>query len=82
MAGGPDATDWGDVDHSPYELEHAESTYSFVSNEVKNASQLDEVSFFAKEISKIYVNLANGQEPLGEEFEAVWNANLDVLYEA
>lgn len=37
---------------------------------------------FAKEIASIYASLAAQQEPLGAEFEAVWDQNTDKLYEA
>ena len=33
------------------------------------------------EIADIFADLAEGQEPLGPEFEAVWDANTDNLYE-
>ena len=37
---------------------------------------------FAREIVGIYTTLSKGQESLGEEFEAVWDANVNSLYEA
>lgn len=40
-----------------------------------------ESCIFASEIAKIYAVLLDGQEPLGAEFEAVWEANVDQLYE-
>lgn len=36
---------------------------------------------FAREIAGLYADLLEGQEPLGADFEAVWDANVDVLYE-
>jgi hypothetical protein len=36
---------------------------------------------FAQEISEIYAALSEGQEPLGAEFEAIWDENVDSLYE-
>ena len=35
-----------------------------------------------QEISQVFASLSEGQEPLGSEFEAVWDENLDVLYES
>ena len=37
---------------------------------------------FAEELAAIFAALAEKQEPLGEEFEAVLMENLDDLYEA
>lgn len=37
---------------------------------------------FAQEIASIFASLSEGQEPLGAEFEAVWDANLDTLYQS
>lgn len=36
---------------------------------------------FEQQISEVYADLADGQEPLGAEFEAVWSENVDELYE-
>ena len=36
---------------------------------------------FAKDITSVFASLSEGQEPLGSEFEAVWDANLAELYE-
>ena len=35
---------------------------------------------FEDEMASIYASLAAGQEPLGEEFESVWDANVLDLY--
>ncbi len=43
------------------------------------SSHDDEVSF-VREIDRIFVTLSKGQEPLGAEFEAVWDTNVDILY--
>lgn len=39
-------------------------------------------SDFVREIAALYAALLEGQEPLGAEFEAVWDANVAELYEA
>lgn len=35
--------------------------------------------YIEQEISQVFASLSEGQEPLGSEFEAVWDENLDVL---
>ncbi len=37
---------------------------------------------FAKEIASVFAILSRGQEPLGAEFESVWDDNVDTLYES
>ena len=37
---------------------------------------------FAQEIASIFASLSEGQQPLGAEFEAVWDANLDALFQS
>lgn len=37
---------------------------------------------FTAQVSEFYATLSEGQEPLGAEFEAVWDANVATLYEA
>ena len=37
---------------------------------------------FAQEIASIFVSLSEGQQPLGAEFEAVWDASVDALYQS
>lgn len=37
---------------------------------------------FSREIVKIFAELLEGQEPLGAEFEAVLNENIERLYES
>lgn len=36
---------------------------------------------FEAHLAEIYAKLAKDQEPLGAEFEAVWDAHADALYE-
>lgn len=36
---------------------------------------------FASEIAAVYASLSEGQEPLGKDFETVWDTNVDKLYE-
>lgn len=37
---------------------------------------------FAQEIASVFASLSEGQQPLGAEFEAVWDANADALYQS
>lgn len=37
---------------------------------------------FARRIAAVYAALARDQEPLGAEFEAVWDENLESLYQS
>lgn len=40
------------------------------------------VSEFYRDIAEIYIDLSARQEPLGAEFYAIWDANIDTLYES
>ena len=40
------------------------------------------VDAFVSQIAEIYAALSEGQEPLGPEFEAIWDANVAYLYES
>ncbi len=37
---------------------------------------------FERELAGIFASLREGQEPLGPEFEAIWEENLDALYQS
>jgi len=37
---------------------------------------------FAQDVAAIFASLSEGQEPLGAEFEAVWDENVDALYQS
>lgn len=37
---------------------------------------------FAQDVAAIFASLSEGQEPLGAEFEAVWDENVDTLYQS
>lgn len=60
---------------------HAESSYSFFEKSLAFEAA-DMKLDFASQIVDIYASLSVGQEPLGTEFEAVWDANVASLYEA
>lgn len=56
--------------------------YSFLSlsNELVPVSTTD--MEFAKGIAGLYASLAEGQEPLGREFEEIWDTHAEDLYES
>lgn len=56
-------------------------TYSFFENSLADARATTSHDF-AQEIASIFAFLSEGQEPLGAEFEAVWDRNLDSLYQS
>lgn len=65
----------------PYEKIHIGPSYSdFVLS--LTFPPLSEEADFARQIAEVYAVLSEGQEFLGADFEAVWDANVDVLYES
>ena len=56
-------------------------TFSFFAKSIevpKATNSLD----FAQEIASIFASLSDGQQPLGAEFEAIWDNNADALYQS
>ena len=41
-----------------------------------------DIQEFGQKIASVYAALAEGQKPLGKEFESVWDANIEQLYES
>lgn len=73
---------WPVRDTPVYIVLQTSASYSpFVEQSQIIAAQTNS-SLFAREIAKFYASLSEGQEPLGADFEAVWDANVDSLYEA
>lgn len=73
---------WPVRDTPIYIVPQTSASYSqFVKQSLILAPQSNS-SIFAREIAKVYATLSEGQEPLGAEFEAIWDANVDSLYEA
>lgn len=65
-----------------YVVNQTAGTYShFADTAVIIASKLPSDTF-AREIAAVYAALSERQEPLGVDFEAVWDANVADLYEA
>ena len=55
------------------------STFSYFEKSLRFGSTAQD---FADGIARVYASLLQGQEPLGAEFEAVWDANVSDLYES
>lgn len=82
MAAGAGAVAWPVRDTPIYVVPQTSASYSpFVGQSLILTPQPNS-SVFAREIAKVYAALSEGQEPLGAEFEAVWDANVDSLYES
>lgn len=62
-----------------YEVDEGRPTYSSYRSLGEGSVSSDD---FGREIASIYAMLSESQEPLGADFEAVWDANVDSLYEA
>ncbi|GCD53080.1 hypothetical protein [Acetobacter pasteurianus] len=60
-----------------YEVKQLKGTHSFVTIDSSNVEES-----FEQEIQDIFISLCDGQEALGKEYEAAWNANIDSLYES
>ena len=65
-----------------YIVPQTAGTYSSFVEKAVIVAQKFSSELFAREIAQVYAALSDGQEPLGAEFEAVWDANVDSLYEA
>jgi len=55
------------------------STFSFFERTVERIAMQEP---FEKEVAVFFAALAEKQEPLGSEFENIWNKNSDDLYES
>ena len=64
----------------------SQDTPSFSLNEKRFATSNQQIPTipqdFVIQIETIFSALSRGQEPLGSEFEAVWDANLSELYKS
>lgn len=54
-------------------------TFSYFEQSLKFSSTAQD---FADGVARFYASLLHGQEPLGAEFEAVWDANVADLFES
>lgn len=72
---------WPEHETHTYTPMHSESSYG--SRETVSAFDPSFTSEdFARELTAIYASLLESQEPLGAEFEAVWEANIPEMYES
>ena len=71
---------WPKIADSSYLIAQQDSSFSsFFSSPAK--MPITDIEF-TKRIAEFYMNLAEGQEPLGREFEQIWDANATSLYES
>jgi hypothetical protein len=71
---------WPVREEPAYVVPHGISTVG--SNKIVVAPVAVPAMQFDREIAGVYASLLEGQEPLGSEFEAIWDAHVDSLYEA
>ncbi len=64
-----------------YVTSRSASTFSFFHTALAFTSTTGSAEF-AQEIATVFASLSEGQEPLGAEFEAAWDANVDALYQS
>ena len=69
------------VDYPGYVTKQNEPSFSFF-EKTSTFPKPENTHEFAKDIASVFASLSEGQEPLGSEFEAVWDANLAELYES
>lgn len=68
--------------HQPiYQTDQSIPTFSFFEKSLLVAPATNPLDF-AQEIASIFAMLSEDQQPLGAEFEAVWDANVDSLYQS
>lgn len=71
------------VRESPsYIVPQTTGTYSSFSDPAMIITPKLSSDTFAHEIAQVYAALSANQEPLGAEFEAIWDANIADLYES
>jgi hypothetical protein len=72
---------WPDRVKPIFETKHVGASYSSFEKTLTFAQVSDEANF-ANQLADVYAALAGNQEPLGADFEAVWDANVAILYES
>jgi len=70
---------WPVRDTPAYVTPRDGSTFSYFDKSLKFGSTAQD---FADSVARVYASLLQGQEPLGAEFEAIWDANVADLYES
>lgn len=71
------AAAWPVKEHT-YVVNEAVPTISFFESDHLRLSD----DGFAHEIASLFDSFSKQQQPLGAEFEAIWDANIDSLYES
>lgn len=69
------------VDDPTYVTTQSIPTYSFFERSLADSRAVT-LHDFAQEIASVFAFLSEGQEPLGAEFEAVWDRNVGSLYQS
>ncbi|GBF26239.1 hypothetical protein MnTg02_01276 [bacterium MnTg02] len=72
---------WPAPETPVYVVRHNSSSHSSIENFL-TFSLLATRTDFASEVAEFYAALLKGQEPLGADFEAIWDSNVDSLYES
>ncbi|MBL4595955.1 MAG: hypothetical protein JKX99_05195 [Robiginitomaculum sp.] len=73
---------WPEPEGTVYEVPENSPSYSSVTEQARLSTTSLVQNDFVREMSAVYAALSDGQEPLGAEFEAVWDQNIDTLYES
>ena len=76
----PLQVDWPKAADPPYSNSEQGSSYSSFVNSMARTSIAD--IEFARNITALYASLSDGQEPLGREFEEIWDTHAENLYES
>ena len=63
-----------------YSTSQSDSSYSFVGRSLSDSPSVEPYNF-SQDIASEFATLSKAQEPLGTEFEAAWDDNLDRLYQ-
>jgi hypothetical protein len=72
---------WPDRARPNFVTTHVGASFSSFEKSLSFAP-VSEISKFADQIAAVYAELSDGQEPLGAEFEDIWDANVAILYES
>ncbi len=73
------ADTWSETASSPYSVIQQGSSFSAFESSLTKMPVID--SEFAKGFAAFYTTFAEGQEPLGRDFEEIWDTNATNLYE-
>ena len=81
VAASPTYDQWPKNEKPAYVTTQAPSTFSPFQQDMV-ISEHDAAERFSEEISSVFAKISAGQEPLGADFEAVWDKNAAELYGA